>query len=70
MDEEPKLFTQDRIVESSQEWYERCGNDFERSVEADVPTLLARQIMRLAESGEWENERTSLPQRRLVRVRS
>jgi SAM-dependent methyltransferase len=46
---EPKIFRQDRVVlESSQPWYDRDGGSFERSVEADVSTLLARRIVELA----------------------
>ena len=70
-DAEPEVFVQDRrIVESAQPWYDREGGDFERSVEADASTLLARKIVALASRGEWETKRSSLPQRRLVRVRA
>jgi len=68
LDEEPRLFTQDRIVESAQGW--DGASEVERSVEADMPTLLARRIVALAERGAWEAERSHLPQRRLVHVRS
>ena len=68
---EPEVFVQDRrILESAQPWYDREGGDFERSVEADASTLLARKIVDLASRGEWETKRSSLPQRRLVRVRA
>jgi phenylpropionate dioxygenase-like ring-hydroxylating dioxygenase large terminal subunit len=71
VDEEPKLITQDRVIlESSQPWYDRSGDDFERSVEADHPTLLVRQVLRLAEAGQWESRRGSLARRRVIRVRS
>ena len=70
-DAEPEIFVQDRrIVESSQPWYDREGGAFERSVEADASMLLARKIVELASRGEWETKRSSLPQRRLVRVRA
>jgi len=59
-----------RIVESAQPWYDREGGAFERSVEADASMLLARKIVDLASRGEWETKRSSLPQRRLVRVRA
>ena len=59
-----------RIVESAQPWHDREGGAFERSVEADASTLLARKIVDLASRGEWETKRASLPQRRLVRVRA
>jgi hypothetical protein len=70
-DAEPEVFVQDRrILESSQAWYDQAGGDFERSVEADASALLARKIVELASRGEWETKRSSLPQRRLVRVRA
>lgn len=69
-DEEPKVLAQDRIVETSQRWYEGDGVEFERSVEADYPTLLARKIVAMARLGEWLDKRESLPRRRLVNVRS
>jgi phenylpropionate dioxygenase-like ring-hydroxylating dioxygenase large terminal subunit len=70
IEQEPKIFTQDRIVESAQLWYERDGDSFERSVEADASMLLARQIVQLAERGEWEQKHGTLRPRRVVQVRS
>jgi hypothetical protein len=70
IEQEPKIFAQDRIVESAEPWYERDGDAFELSVESDASMLLARQIVRLAERGEWEQKRATLRQRRVVPVRS
>ncbi|SRR5712692_327472 len=70
-DREPKIFKQDRVVmESSQPWYNREGSAFERSVEADASTLMARRIVELAAEGRWEEKRSSLPRRRVVTVRA
>ena len=67
---EPKIFLQDRLLlESSQPAYDR-SDDFEKSVEADASTLLARRIWELAERGAWEEGRTKLPARRVVHVRA
>jgi phenylpropionate dioxygenase-like ring-hydroxylating dioxygenase large terminal subunit len=66
---EPRIFAQDRrILESAQRWYAQEGSDFERSVEADASTLLARRIVELAAEGLWEEKRFSLPRRRVVTV--
>jgi nitrite reductase/ring-hydroxylating ferredoxin subunit len=71
VEDEPKLIAQDRaVLESSQPWYDREGDGFERSVEADLPTLLVRQVIALAEAGQWEHKRASLPRRRVISVRS
>jgi phenylpropionate dioxygenase-like ring-hydroxylating dioxygenase large terminal subunit len=70
-DDEPEIFKQDRLlIESAQFTYEKEGDAFERSVEADAATLLARQIVKLAGEEKWENSRSSLRQRRIVRVRA
>ena len=70
-DDEPEIFRQDRfLLESAELAYEKEGNVFERSVEADAATLLARQIVKLAEEGKWEDSRPLLRQRRIVRVRA
>jgi phenylpropionate dioxygenase-like ring-hydroxylating dioxygenase large terminal subunit len=67
---EPLVPRQDRrLLESAQPWYDALGGDFERSVEGDVPTLLARRIVDLASEGLWEDKRDTLPQRRLFRAR-
>jgi nitrite reductase/ring-hydroxylating ferredoxin subunit len=69
--DEPEIFRQDRLlIESAQMAYDREGNAFEKSVEADAATLLARQIVKLAEEGKWGESRPSLRQRRIVRVRA
>jgi phenylpropionate dioxygenase-like ring-hydroxylating dioxygenase large terminal subunit len=67
---EPTIFRQDRVLlESAQPWYDK-GDEFERSVEADAATLLARRIYQLACQGSWETHRASLPARRVVHVRA
>jgi len=68
--QEPLIFKQDRLIlESSQRWYDTLDAPFERSVEADLTTLTIRRIIALAADGRWEEERASLPQRRLIRAR-
>jgi phenylpropionate dioxygenase-like ring-hydroxylating dioxygenase large terminal subunit len=70
-DEVQAIFEQDRVVlESAQLAVDREGHAFERSVEADAPTLLARRVWALACAGRWEQDRSRLPQRRLVNLRS
>jgi phenylpropionate dioxygenase-like ring-hydroxylating dioxygenase large terminal subunit len=70
-DEEPIVFKQDRLlIESAQRWRNREGTLPERSVEADVSTLLVRRIVALAAEGRWESERDRLLARRVVTVRS
>ncbi|HXC56724.1 MAG TPA: Rieske 2Fe-2S domain-containing protein [Rhizomicrobium sp.] len=67
-DEEPILFRQDRLlIESAERWR---GSFQERSVEADVSTLLVRRIVALAAAGRWDSEREKLPARRVVTVRA
>jgi phenylpropionate dioxygenase-like ring-hydroxylating dioxygenase large terminal subunit len=67
----PRVFVQDKcVLESAQAAYGKEGGGFERSVEADVPTLLARRILKLAAEGQWEAGRHRLPSRRIVTVRS
>ena len=68
---EPLVFRQDRrLLESAQSSYTREGSTFERSVTADAPTLLARQIVDLAARREWAEKRRDLRPRRVVRVRA
>jgi hypothetical protein len=68
---EVRIFMQDQhVMESAQPWYDREGNNFERSVEADASTLMARQIIKLAAEGCWEEKRLSLPSRRIITVRA
>ena len=70
-DEPQPIFEQDRLVmESAQLAFAREGHGFERSVEADAPTLLARRIYALAAADRWAEGRAGLTKRRLVRVRS
>jgi len=61
-----QLTEQDRIMETAQEWYDKCGDDFECSVEADFVTLLVRKVTDLAAQGRWHEGRGSLRQRRVV----
>jgi phenylpropionate dioxygenase-like ring-hydroxylating dioxygenase large terminal subunit len=68
---EPRIFAQDRrVLESTQFWYDREGDAFEHSVEADASTLMARRIVALAAEGCWEEKRSLLPRRRIVAVRA
>jgi len=70
-DETNPIFEQDRqLLESIQEARTREGRGSEWSVEADVPTLLARRVYGLACAGRWEQERRDLVHRRLIRVRT
>jgi hypothetical protein len=70
LDAEPKTIEQDRLLQESAQFnYDLEGAGFERSVPADYATLLARKVLKLAESGQWEAGRTSLVQRKLVHVR-
>jgi phenylpropionate dioxygenase-like ring-hydroxylating dioxygenase large terminal subunit len=65
------IFEQDRrLMESAQTALEAEGHDFERSVEADAPTLLARRIYALACEGRWVAERDRLPSRRVLSIRT
>jgi len=57
-------------MESAQLNYAIEGDGFERSVEADAPTLLARRIVRLASIGGWPRDRDRLPAYRQVVARS
>ena len=70
-DETPVILEQDRIVlESVQRTLDNEGYAFERSVEADAPTLLARRIYALASRDAWASECQRLPERRIVKLRS
>jgi nitrite reductase/ring-hydroxylating ferredoxin subunit len=65
------IFEQDRrLMESAQLSFDAEGHDFERSVEADAPTLLARRIYALACAGRWAAEADRLPSRRVLNVRT
>lgn len=71
---EPLIFKQDRVIlESSQPAYDPSGDSlaasWERSVEADLSTMTLRRILMLAAEGRWEEQRRTLPQRRLIRAR-
>lgn len=51
-DQEPEILAQDRhVLESAQVAYDREGDDWEQSVEADATTLAARRAVRLAVQG-------------------
>src|ERR1700749_1907486 len=68
--EAPEIFEQDRrAMESAQLAYTVDGGAFERSVEADAPTLFARRIVRIAAAGRWPQDRARLARRRSVLVR-
>ena len=69
-DDKAHLLTdQDRIMETAQEWYDRDGDAFERSIEVDFVTLLVRQVTELARRGVWGSRRSSLNQRRVLHYR-
>jgi hypothetical protein len=66
---EHPIFRQDRkLMESAERWTREIGQGFERSVEADYSMLLVRRIVDLAASGQWEQKRSSLPARRVLRI--
>ena len=70
-DEASEILEQDRrVMESAQRNYAAEGDGFERSVEADAPTLLARRIVRVAREGGWPRDRDRLPAHRRVVARS
>jgi nitrite reductase/ring-hydroxylating ferredoxin subunit len=65
------IFEQDRaLLETAQAAFDAEGHDFERSVEADAPTLMARRLYALACEGRWTEAADRLPGRRLLRVRT
>jgi len=68
-DEPNAIFEQDRLVlESAHLAIAREGHGFERSVEADAPTLLARRVYAAAAERRWPDAR--LRARRILKVRS
>jgi phenylpropionate dioxygenase-like ring-hydroxylating dioxygenase large terminal subunit len=70
-DEPHVIPEQDRaLMESAQKVVDADSHAFERSVEADAPTLLARRIDALACEGRWPGEAERLPFRRLLSVRT
>jgi phenylpropionate dioxygenase-like ring-hydroxylating dioxygenase large terminal subunit len=69
-DEVPQIFEEDRrILEIIQQTSDREGEAFERSVEADTASLLARKILRAAARNEWPGSRAALETRRIVTSR-
>jgi nitrite reductase/ring-hydroxylating ferredoxin subunit len=70
-DKEPEILKQDRrVMESAQLAYQAEGADFERSVEADAPSLLARRVIRMARAGRWPADKDTLTFRQTLTVRS
>ena len=70
VDKEPKIAEQDRILlESAQPAYDQ-NDDFEQSVPTDFITMMVRQVVALANSGRWHEDRRKLPRRRVVQIRS
>ncbi len=70
-DKEPEILQQDRrVMESAQLNYMAEGDGFERSVEADAPTLLARRVIRMARAGRWPAEKDTLKFREKLTIRS
>jgi hypothetical protein len=57
-------------METAQANIDAEGRGFERSVEADAPTLLARRIYALACAGRWSEDADRLPSRRVLSVRT
>lgn len=55
-----------QILEAIQKTYEEEGCDFERSVEADLPTLTLRRILRAAGRGAGREGTSPAPTRRIV----
>ncbi|WP_437678950.1 Rieske 2Fe-2S domain-containing protein [Sorangium sp. So ce131] len=69
--EEPEVLRQDRILmESAEAACAGEGAPREHHVEADAPGLLLRRILGWAARGEWEQKRATVPERRVIRVRS
>jgi phenylpropionate dioxygenase-like ring-hydroxylating dioxygenase large terminal subunit len=61
-----EIIGEDQIVlELIQKSYDLEGESFEKSVEADIPTLTLRKIVQLAEKEEWDPEKSLLPRRRV-----
>jgi RNA repair, ligase-Pnkp-associating, region of Hen1/Vanillate O-demethylase oxygenase C-terminal domain len=70
LDETAEVLEQDRrILEAAQIRYAAEGEAFEHSVEADVPTITARRILRMAAGGMWNEQRQRLKPRRTIAVR-
>jgi hypothetical protein len=68
---EPEILRQGRrVMESAQLAYQTEGADFERSVEADAPTLLARRVIRMAAAGRWPADKDALKFRERLTIRS
>jgi len=53
------------VLEIIQQTLDRDGDDFERSVEADAAGLIARKVLRMAESEDWDSGRRALEPRRV-----
>jgi hypothetical protein len=53
------------ILTNVQQTYDTEGEDFEKSVEADIPTLTLRKIVKLAEKNEWQGVASQMPARRV-----
>jgi hypothetical protein len=53
------------VLDLVQKTYEVEGEAFERSVEADTPSLTMRRIIRAAEKGEWDLNNFPMPKRKL-----
>lgn len=70
-DETHAIFEQDRqLLESIQEVRSIEGRAFERSVEADIPTLLARRVYAQACAGSRREEGSGPRYRRVIRIRT
>ncbi|MGH6878534.1 MAG: Rieske 2Fe-2S domain-containing protein [Rhizomicrobium sp.] len=70
-DQEPEILKQDQLIlEAAQLNYERESESFERSVEADAPTLAVRRVLRIAAQGRWPAAALSDQAPRTITVRS
>ncbi len=56
------------VLEAIQKAYDREEESFERNVEADIPTLTVRKVVRAAEAGEWDGKNFPFPRRRIVKM--
>jgi phenylpropionate dioxygenase-like ring-hydroxylating dioxygenase large terminal subunit len=56
------------VLEAIQKSYDLEDESFERNVEADIPTLTVRKVVRAAEAGEWDGKNFPFPSRRLVKM--
>ena len=51
------------ILEAVEKAYQTEGENFERSVEADIAPLMVRKIVKMAASGKWQGRASDIPLR-------